>query len=97
MIKNIPNKIYLNTGYERTDTDFYDLFEVTWSKDKTYVNDIEYFSKDYLLSVLSLRREKVIVERGLCEEGTMRGGQQKHRLAGIKKEIDYLIKLLNEK
>ena len=45
-MKNIPNKIYLNIGYEpEKDDDFNDLGEVTWCVDKVNNNDIEYQRK----------------------------------------------------
>lgn len=42
-MKNIPEKIYLQTGNEcPNDCDFEELGEVTWNKDKIYDKDIEY-------------------------------------------------------
>ena len=45
-MKNIPNKIYLNIGYDpEKGDDFNDLGEVTWCVDKVNDNDIEYQRK----------------------------------------------------
>ena len=45
-MKNIPNKIFLNIGYEpEMGDDFNDLGEVTWCVDKVNDNDIEYQRK----------------------------------------------------
>lgn len=42
-MKNIPNKIYLQINPEREDiTDFKELREVTWCKDRINENDLEY-------------------------------------------------------
>lgn len=45
-MKHIPNKIFLNIGYEpEKGDDFNDLGEVTWCADKVNDNDIEYQRK----------------------------------------------------
>ena len=45
-MKNVPNKIFLNIGYEpEKGDDFNDLGEVTWCVDKVNDNDIEYQRK----------------------------------------------------
>ena len=45
-MKNIPNKIFLNIGYEpEKGEDFNDLGEVTWCADKVNDSDIEYQRK----------------------------------------------------
>ena len=46
IMKHIPNKIFLNIGYEpEKGDDFNDLEEVTWCADKVNDNDIEYRRK----------------------------------------------------
>ena len=45
-LKNAPNNIFLNIGYEpEKGDDFNDLGEVTWCADKVNDNDIEYQRK----------------------------------------------------
>ena len=45
-LKNVPNNIFLNIGYEpEKGDDFNDLGEVTWCADKVNDNDIEYQRK----------------------------------------------------
>ena len=45
-LKNVPNNIFLNIGYEpEKSDDFNDLGEVTWCADKVNDNDIEYQRK----------------------------------------------------
>ena len=45
-MKNVPNKIFLNIGYEpEKGDDFNELGEVTWCADKVNDSDIEYQSK----------------------------------------------------
>ena len=45
-MKHIPNKIFLNIGYEpEKGDDFNNLGEVTWCVDKVNDNDIEYQRK----------------------------------------------------
>ena len=48
MMKNIPNKIYINLGLQEnnTDIDFNELSEVTWSKYMVDAGDIEYVRKE---------------------------------------------------
>lgn len=59
-MKNQPNKIYLQTGCDDCE-DFKELVrdEITWSEDNIHGNDLEYFSKEYILSVLLSRRRKL--------------------------------------
>ncbi len=49
-MKNLPNKIYLNFGEitdeEFKEADFEECAEVTWCKDKVFVNDVEYTRTD---------------------------------------------------
>lgn len=44
---NVPDKIYLQIGEEiPDDTDFNQISEVTWCKEKIFENDIEYIRAD---------------------------------------------------
>lgn len=62
-MKNAPEKIYLNTGYEEgEDVDFSELFEITWSKDKVFSGDLEYLSKEYVEQAF-IRRLKKLKEK----------------------------------
>lgn len=62
IIKNIPERIYLNLGDGCfDDADFRDLSDVTWSEDKATDNDVEF-----------VRMSKwVSVEEPLPEDDTM--------------------------
>lgn len=50
MIKNVPNKIFLVTGYENdsenADIEFKELTDVTWSETPIFDNDIEYVRRE---------------------------------------------------
>lgn len=50
MIKNVPNKIFLVTGYdndsENADIEFKELTDVTWSETSIFDNDIEYVRRE---------------------------------------------------
>lgn len=53
-MKNIPNRIFLQTGlegYGETCSDFKDLQTdcITWCADKIYKDDLEYISVDFIL------------------------------------------------
>ena len=68
-MKNIPNKIFLNIGYEpEKGDDFNDLGEVTWCVDKVNDSDIEYQRKPIWYDLrknpkdLPNNRDKVIVK-----------------------------------
>ncbi|MEM4325930.1 MAG: hypothetical protein QXU40_01365 [Candidatus Pacearchaeota archaeon] len=44
---NVPDKIYLQIGEETPDdTDFNQISEVTWCKEKIFENDVEYIRAD---------------------------------------------------
>lgn len=62
IIKNIPERIYLNLGDGCfDDADFRDLSDVTWSEDKATDNDVEFVRMS----------EWVSVEDRLPEDDTM--------------------------
>lgn len=54
-MKNIPNRIFLDVGYQHSDLDedFNDLNEVTWSEDNDSGYGIEYVLKESMLPELS--------------------------------------------
>ena len=63
-IKNIPEKIYLNLGFDKDklieDIDFEELWqsgEITWCRDKINDTDIEYYASQKQVSM-----EKIIKE-----------------------------------
>lgn len=62
---NIPQKIYLNLGFEPTDEDFKQLTDVTWCADKISEGDIE-----YTLSAALPVNEWIDVKDGLPVIGT---------------------------
>lgn len=57
-MKNIPNRIYLNIdiGNENPkDIDFKDLSGISWCSDRINSNDLVYYSKDFIIGLLSAR------------------------------------------
>lgn len=60
-MKNIPEKIYLQTGLEGLDPDidFNNLSGVTWCIDKLGLNDIEYVLSQHVQSELSKKIEQI--------------------------------------
>jgi len=48
-MRNVPERIFLNIGEDTPDgADFNELDEVTWSKERASIKDIEYVRKDVL-------------------------------------------------
>lgn len=73
-MKNIPEKIYLQTGIDKEDAediDFKDLHEggISWHSDRIYESDIEYVQSDTFnkaIELLSRVSDKVVIgTRGL--------------------------------
>lgn len=59
MIKNTPNKIFLNIGTDEKDLDFDALARVTWSNERVFDSDLEYISSVFILRrVKELEKEK---------------------------------------
>ena len=63
-MKNIPNRIYLQTGLEdngETCSNFEELDMVSWCTDKIYSDDLQYISVDFILSrIKELETDKYI-------------------------------------
>lgn len=62
-MKNIPNRIFLQTGledYGETCSDFKDLQTdcITWCADKIYKDDLEYISVDFILAKIEELKNK---------------------------------------
>lgn len=52
-MKNIPHKIYLQTGLENNAEmcdDFNELDGISWCADKIYKDDLQYISVDFIFS-----------------------------------------------
>jgi hypothetical protein len=48
-VTNIPNKIYLQVGEINEDSEFNDLDEVTWCKEKALENDIKFIHEAHAI------------------------------------------------
>lgn len=84
MIKNTPNKIFLNIGTDEKDLDFNTLAQVTWSSERIFDSDLEYIS-----SVFILRRIKEL-EKEIENEDSV------YSEAGCRFRIDELKNLLKD-
>lgn len=57
-MKNLPNSIYLNIdiGNENPkDIDFNELSGISWCEDRVNTDDLVYYSRDFIISLLSAR------------------------------------------
>jgi len=98
-LKNQPKIVYLQHGCNECE-DFTELStgDITWSADNIHGSDLEYISKDWLLSLLAAKIEQIDLElKDWIPLGTVQSGQKQHRLRGQKKEFKQLIKDINEK
>lgn len=93
-MNNIPNRIYLNIdigGENPKDIDFNELSGISWCEDRINADDLVYYSKDFIISVLSVSIKETEEELKTVNTSTMSGGQKANRLRGIKKELKYII------
>ena len=79
-MENLPKRIFLQVGEDcPDDVDFNKLDEITWSKDRTTFNDIEYVHTDVLKKKISFFEDKkLMLELCIKEAINLPKGQEPH-------------------
>ena len=94
-MKNIPNKVFLQTlaGKVGEDVDCFNHltsnYNISWNVSRIYEDDLKFISVSFLREKL----EEIEDELKSVEGDSMSAGQKRIRLRGIKNMLNYLIKL----
>lgn len=77
---NLPKRIYLQIGEDcPSNIDFKKLNEVTWSKQRVYLNDIEYIHNDVFNKKINFFEDKkLMLELCIKEAINLPKGQEPH-------------------